>query len=280
MSITRIIKRLGQQGLQLVLLFVVIVATGVGIGLAAGYPVSRIQFEESDAVRLDQSVLADKVDPAAALTTLIDLPQGSWEPGDPAAAQFGLLGSDFCGEAVQLPTALSEKQSAVFANPSDQSVLISDAVRVDGWQSAKDYVEDVGKAVGQCEEFFRTDVTGARVKVEIRAAKDDELITDEVSRRFITSDGSNVQVWSIRAIGDVIVATQYIGPTGPQQSLMTDLGTAILKRTAPESFSLGGFGATTTPTTVVEGTDTTLIEGGAADESPDAVQNESTTTVP
>lgn len=270
MSITRIFKRLGQQGMQLGLLVVVIVVTGIGLGLAAGYPISRIQFEESDAIRLDQARLAGKVDPAAALTTQADLPIG-WTPGDPAVASFGLLGTDFCGEKVELPTALSSKQSAVFANTADDSVLISEAVRVDQWQSAKEYVEAVGRAVGECDEFFRTDLAGERVQVDIKEGMGDPPITDYVSRTFVTSDGSGVQVWSMMAIGDVIVSTQYVGPERPQQSLMDNLEGQILLRLAPETFAPGGVADATSTTTVVDGsTGTTLIEGGAADESPDA----------
>jgi len=277
-SITRILKRLGQQGMQLVLLALVVVVTGVGIGLAAGYPVSRIQFEESSAIRLDQQRLAGELDPALGLTTLTDLPvEAGWAAGDPAAASFGLLGAEFCGETVDLPTALAPKQAAVFANGTDESLLISEVVRVDRWQSARDYVEQVGDAVAECDEFFRTDLEGNRVQVEILESNSDPLITDQVSRRFRTSDGANVQVWSMMSIGDLIVATQYVGPTGPQQSLMTDLGREILLRTAPESFATGGIDPTESgvvTTLPAEGAPTTVIEGGAADESPEATAGE------
>jgi hypothetical protein len=274
-SITRILKRLGQQGMQLVLLAVVVVVTGVGLGLAAGYPVSRIQFEESNAVRLDQQRLAGELDPAIALTAAPDLPEG-WAPGDPAAATFGLLGSEFCGEAVDLPTALAPKQAAVFANAADESLLISEVVQVDRWQSASDYVKDVTDAVNECDEFFRTDLEGNRVQVEILESKSDSLITDQVSRTFRTSDGSNVQVWSVMSVGDLIVATQYVGPTGPQHTLMDDLGMAILMRSAPETFAPGGVDASDASTTTVPvaGAPTTVIEGGAADESPEATAGE------
>lgn len=270
-SITRIFKRLGQQGLQLGLLALVIGLTGVGVGLAAAYPISRIQFEESDAIRLDQARLAGTVDPANALTTLADLPQTEWAAGDPAVASFGLLGTDFCGEAVKLPTALSPKQAVVFTNASDESILISETIRVDTWQSAKEYVEDVGRAVGECDEFYRTDLAGARVQVDIKDGMGDPPITDYVSKTFVTSDGSGVQVWSMMAVGDVVVSTQYVGPERPQQTLMDNLEGKILLRVAPETFAPGGLATDdTTPTTISGGTETTLIEGGAADESPDA----------
>ncbi len=268
MSPTKILARLGQQGVRLVLLVVLIALTGVGLGLAAGYPVSRIQFEESDAIRLSQQTLADKVDPAAAITQDADLPSGAWEPGDPAAASFGLLGSQFCGETVELPTTLSSIVSAVFANPSDESVLISQAVRVDRWQSARQYVDDVGDAVGECERFYRTGIDGQRVEVRVDEAPGDAPITDYVSRKFVSSDGTSVQVWSLMAIGDVIVATQYGGPTGPQQSLLNSVEEAILRRVVPEAFALGGIETETTTTTAAPGTETTVIDSGTEDQSP------------
>lgn len=281
MSFTRIIRRLGDQGVRLVLLALVIAVTGVGLGLAAGYPVSRIKFEQSDAVRLDQARLAGQVDPAEALTTQADLPLG-WVPGDPAVAAFGLLGTDFCGEKVELPTAMAPKQVGVFSNSADGSILISEAVLVDQWQSAKEYVEAVGKAVGGCDKFFRTGPDGQRVKVDIKDGMGDAPITDHVSRTFVTTDGSSVQVWSMMAIGDVVTSTLYAGPAGPQQSLMSDLESKILIRTAPENFAIGGIGSDTPTTVAAGGPVTSVIEGGAADESPDAVDGgaATSTTVP
>lgn len=275
-------KHLGKQGGRFLLLAIVIVVTGVGLGLAAGYPVSRVQFQDSNAVRLDQARLAGKVDPELALTSQNDLAIG-WEVGDPALSSFGLLGSDFCGETVEVPTALSPKAVAVFAKPADSSVLISEAVRVTDWQSATEYVDSVGKALRKCDEFFRTDLSGNRVQVEIKPGPSDELITDQVSRRFVASDGSNVQVWSIMAVGDVIVATDYLGPVAPQKSLLRDLEKKILLRVAPEYFALGG--ATATSSSVVttsEGSPTTVLEGGAADESSgdQPADSETSTTVP
>ncbi|MHB1138220.1 MAG: hypothetical protein ACYC2O_04630 [Microthrixaceae bacterium] len=266
MSITSVLNRLGQQGVRLVLLVLVIAATGVGLGLAAGYPVSKIQFEESDAVRLSQQTLVDKVDPAAAVTALTDLPEG-WEAGDPAIASFGLLGSKFCGETVELPTTLSSITSTVHSNPSDESVLISQAVRVDRWQSARQYVDDVGDAVGECDRFYKTGIDGERVEVRVAEAPGDAPITDHVSRKFVSSDGTSVQVWSLMAIGDVIVATQYVGPTGPQQGLLSDAEMDILRRVAPEAFAVGGIPTETTSTTV-PGTETTVLDSGTEDQSP------------
>src|SRR5690606_15691359 len=84
------LRRSGDQVLRGALLLAILVASGVVLGFAVGYPVSRIEFEESDAVRLDHARLAGEVDPAAALVTGADLPL-TWVEGDPAVGSFGLL---------------------------------------------------------------------------------------------------------------------------------------------------------------------------------------------
>lgn len=264
---TRLVALLGKQGARVVLLLVILGASGVFLGLAAGYPLSKVQFEESDAVRLDQSRLAGEVDPASAVITLADLPIG-WEEGDPALAGFGLLGADFCGEEVPLPTALSDVETAVFVNPTDASFLIVQAVRVDRWQSAKTYVDDVTSAVGECEQFFRTGLDGSRVQVDIDDGTSEPPITDYVSRSFVAQDGESVQTWSMMAIGDVVVAILHGGPARPPEGLLSDLEDTILIRVDPEDFAPGGVAPSTTSTTEpVDPTATTVLEGGAADES-------------
>lgn len=263
---TRFAALLGKQGVRLVLLVVILGLSGVFLGLAAGYPLSKIQFEESDAVRLDQSQLAGEVDPAAAVVTATDLPIG-WEDGDPAIAAFGLLGAEFCGEEVPLPTQLSEVESAVFANPADESILIAQAVRVDRWQNARTYVDDVGSAVGECEQFFRNGLDGSRVQVDIEDGTSEPPITDYVSRSFVAQDGESVQTWSMMAVGDVVIALLYNGPTAPQQGFLSELEDQLLARLDPQDFAPGGVAPSTSTTTTVDPTATTVLEGGAADET-------------
>jgi hypothetical protein len=264
--VTRFAALLGKQGVRLVLLVVILGLSGVFLGLAAGYPLSKIQFEESDAVRLDQSQLAGEVDPAAAVVTSTDLPIG-WEDGDPAIAAFGLLGTEFCGEEVPLPTQLSEVESAVFANPADESILIAQAVRVDRWQNARTYVDDVGSAVGECEQFFRNGLDGSRVQVDIEDGTSEPPITDYVSRSFVAQDGESVQTWSMMAVGDVVIALLYNGPTAPQQGFLSELEDQLLARLDPQDFAPGGVAPSTSTTTTVDPTATTVLEGGAADET-------------
>jgi hypothetical protein len=263
--VNRMAKRAGDQVGRGLLLLAIIVVTGVGFGFAAGYPVSRIEFEESEAVRLDHTRLAGEIDPEAALATQADLPL-TWTAGDAALGAFGLLGLGFCGEEVDLPTTLSSKQVAVFANPVDQAFLISEAVRVDRWQSAREYVDDVSDAVRSCDEFFRTDAAGARIRVKIADGTGDPPITDHVAYQFVTEDGSSVQVWSMMAVGDVVVALQHIGPERPQEGFLGDVENKILIRIDPADFAPGGVPTTTTSSVPSEETSTTLVEGGAEEE--------------
>ncbi len=264
---TRLAALLGKQGARLVILAVVLGLSGVFLGLAAGYPLSKIQFEESDAVRVDHSRLAGEIDPVAAVVISDDLPIG-WQPGDESLAGFGLLGAGFCGEEVELPTALSEVQTAVFANPSDGSILIAQAVRVDRWQNARTYVDDVSSAVGECEQFFRTGLDGSRVEVDIEEGTSEPPITDYVSRSFVDQQGDSVQTWSIMSVGDVVIALLYAGPTAPQEGFLSGLEDSLLIRVDPADFAPGGVAPSTTSTTeVADPTETTVLEGGAADES-------------
>ncbi len=264
---TRLAALLGKQGARLVLLVAILGLSGLFLGLAAGYPLSKVSFEQSDAVRVDQSRLAGNVDPADAVLTPADLPLG-WEIGDPAVAAFGILGADFCGEEVPLPTQLSDVETAVFANSADSSFLIAQAVRVDRWQSARTYVDDVASAVGECDRFFRAGLDGSRVRVDIDDGTSEPPITDYVSRSFVAQDGASVQTWSIMAVGDVVVGLLYGGPARPQEGLISDLEDKILMRLDPSNFAPGGVAPSTTSTTSPDdSTGTTVLEGGAADES-------------
>ncbi len=255
---------LGKQGVRVVLLSVIIIASGIGLGLATGLPLSRIQFEASDAVQIDQARLAGEVDPDAALVTLDDLPLG-WEPGDPVLGGFGVLGTSFCGSPVELPTALSDRAVAVYANPSDEAFLVAEAVRVESWQSARDYVDELGDAVGSCEEYYQQSLDGERVKYEVREGSSDGPISDHVSRTIIAADGSSLQSWSVMSVGDVVLAVQYLGPSRPQEGFITDLEDKLLMRLDPADFAPGGVEPTTTTTT--DPTATTVIDSGPADET-------------
>lgn len=240
-----------------------LVLSGVVVGLAAAYPLQFIEFEDSSAVQLDQTQLAGRVDPAAALVARDDL--SGWTEGDAALAGFGILGGTFCGDEVPLPSALSDLESAVYANGTDRSSLISQAVRVDRWQSARQYVSDVEDALSACDEFYRVGF-GAREKVLVRDAGGQPLVRDSVRAAFVSADGRSVVEWTIMAVGDVIVGISYNGPGRPSGSFLNDVEREVLTRIAPADFAPGGVAPTTTG--AGEGTtDTTGLDSGSADES-------------
>jgi hypothetical protein len=88
--VKRLAALLGKQGARVVVLLVILGLSGLFLGLAAGYPLSKIRFEESDAVRLDQSQLVARStrcgpgDPVR--------PADRMGGGRPCFAGFGLLG--------------------------------------------------------------------------------------------------------------------------------------------------------------------------------------------
>ena len=92
----------------------------------------------------------------------------------------------------------------------------------------------------------------------------DPPVTDHVDRRYQSPDG--VQEWSMMAVGDVIVAVQYLAPTPPREGFLDELERSILVRTVPSEFAPGGVdplaAEATTTTTPADQADT-----GAADES-------------
>ena len=269
-------KRLGTKGGKLLLLIALLAASGVAIGLAASYPLQFVKFEESSAVRVDQTRLAGTVDPAQALVAPGDLPPG-WAAGDPALGAFGVLGTEFCGDVVKVPTPLSDTEAAVYTNTTNDSTVISQAVRVDRWQSAREYVGEVEQALGQCEEFFRL-APGARIKVTIKEASGTPPITDYVSAAFVAEDGQSVQEWSIMAVGDVVIAIQHIGSTRPPATFLNDVEKKVLARIDPTDFAAGGVAPESTVPD--DSTVTTALDSGSADETQDGAETPDATEAP
>lgn len=222
-----------------VLLLALIAASGVGLGYALGFPLSKVEFEESAAVRVDHSRLAGQIDVQDALVQLEDLPRG-WELGDQSLAMFGMLGAEYCGEAVDLPTHLGDAESVVFTDPTDGAILISQAVRTERWQSAREYVRAVESSVSSCSEFYRDGFDGSRYLIEVRPGMGDAPVADYVARSFVTVDGSGTQVWSLMVMGDVLIQIMHSGPTRPTEGFMDQVETAILRRVDPAEFSPGG----------------------------------------
>ncbi|MGB6058020.1 MAG: hypothetical protein WBF71_07125 [Microthrixaceae bacterium] len=281
MSFNRVTRLIGDGLLKVLLLGALVALSGAVLGVAVGYPIGRIKFSESNAVRLDQSRLAGTIDPANAITKQTDLPLG-WEPGEPGLSAFGILGNEFCGDKVPLPGTLSNIESSVFKN-GENSSLISQAVRVEQWQGAREYIRSVKRALESCNKFFQKGPDEKRIRVDIKEGDGEAPITDFVARRFVSSQGTDVQNWSIMAVGDVLVGTRYLGQSSPQRAFMSDVENEILIRIAPQTFAVGE--TDSEPKAAADGsqastTASTVIEGGAADETPSLPGDETTTTAP
>lgn len=224
--------------LRLVALCALVGLSGVLAGAAIGWPLGRIDLQTSQAVRLDQARLVGSIDPEAVVAVEADLPIG-WIPGDPAVAMFGILNNDFCGESVAMPAAISDVKSSVFVDQNGDGTLIVQAIRLERWQNAREYVRNVERTVGDCDKFFNNDVDGNRRRTDIKEGQGDPPITDFVARSYIREDGRDVQYWSIMAVGDVVIGIRYVGNTSPQHSLLPDLQNHILMRIAPQDFAPG-----------------------------------------
>lgn len=259
--------RLRAQGLRVLALAGLLLLSGAALGLAAAYPLSFINFDESNATRLDQAALAGQVDVDQALVQLGDLPKG-WTNGNASLGGFGMLASDFCGEKVTPPAAMSDVRSAVFADPTDQAVVISQALYVDKWQAAKTYINDVRDALGKCSSFYRSDANG-KTRIKIKDPSQDAPIADDfVAATYVDEKGSSVQEWAVFVVGDVIVSVLHSGPTRPEPPFLNDVIGNVLARIDPKDFAQGGVAPDTS--TDVDGGDanpSTTLGSGAADES-------------
>lgn len=229
-------RRAGSQFSRLVLLAAIVAIFGMGVGYALGFPLRYVDYEASSAISLDQASLAGSVDVADALVAQEDLGPG-WIPGDPVLAGFGVLGADVCGSPIPTPTPLSAKEAAVWADNTNSARIISQALRVDKWSAAEQYINEVADALEECDTFFRTDGE-ERIKVTSRDMERDPPVTDHVDRRFQSPTG--VQDWSMMAVGDVIIAIQYLAPTPSPEGFLFDVERSVLERVAPAEFAPGG----------------------------------------
>ncbi|MFV0317662.1 MAG: hypothetical protein ACK5O2_11970 [Microthrixaceae bacterium] len=273
----RAMTRIGNQGARIILLVAIVAIAGMGLGYAAGFPLRYIDYTPSSAVSLDQPSLAGTVDVQAALVAQDDLGEG-WVPGDPTLAAFGVLGADVCGEPIETPTPLSSVEAVVWSDETNGAMIIAQALRVDKWSSAEEYIREVTKGLADCDTFFRVD-SGERVKVVSTDIERDPPVTDHVDRRFQSPNG--VQDWSMMVVGDVIIAIQYLAPTPSPEGFMESVERAVLARVAPREFAPGGVAVVTevpaepgadpagatSDTAPPDATGTTEVDTGAADET-------------
>lgn len=264
LSRTRVLLRhLGMQTSRVILLICFIGLSGLAIGFVLAYPLRFVDYESSGAVKIDQQALAGEIEAADALVSASDL-SSSWEPTDDRLTGFGILGASVCANPIDLPTPLSPKEGVVFWNPSDDTTVISQAIRVEKSRSAVEYLNDVRDELEECDTFYQS-VEGDRIRVSSSEVDRQAPISDHVTRRY--SSANSVQEWSLMAVGDVIVAVQYSGSAAPPPNFLSEIEWSILRRVAPDDFTPGGVGldSSDVPDSGVEGTETE--GGGAADES-------------
>ncbi len=144
--------------------------------------------------------------------------------------------------------------------------IIAQALRVDKWTAAQDYVEEVAAGLEECDTFFRPGAEGT-IKVTSTDVDRDPPITDHVDRRYQSPEG--VQEWSMMAVGDVIIAVQYLASTPPPEGFVAQIEQSILERIDPQEFAVGGSEAQDLLAPGGDPTATTapLGDTGAADES-------------
>ncbi|MEZ5239470.1 MAG: hypothetical protein R2716_11205 [Microthrixaceae bacterium] len=253
------------------LLVAVVAIFGMALGYALGFPLRYVEYEASSAISLDQASLAGTVDVQAALVAEEDLGPG-WTAGDPALGAFGVLGAPVCGSEIETPTPLSAREAVVWADETNSARIISQALRVSRWSDAEQYVEDVADELEDCDTFFRTDA-GQRIRVTSREIERDPPVTDHVGRRFQSPTG--VQDWSMMAVGDVIIAIQYLAPTPSPDGFLGEVERSVLERVAPAEFATGGVDPDTRDGSGAD----TGVAPGAQDPGPEVTEAPPTTAV-
>lgn len=234
--VVRAARRVGAQSARVILLVAIVAISGMAVGYAFGYPLRYVDYEASSAVSLDQASLAGTIEVAQALVAPEDLGAG-WTPGDAALGFFGVLGADVCGEVIETPTPLSPREASVFVDETNGARIISQALRVDLWTAAEDYIGDVADGLDGCDTFFRS-AGEEPVEVISTDIDRDPPVTDHVDRRYQSPQG--VQEWSMMAVGDVIIAVQYLASTPPPDGFVEEIERSVLERIAPQEFTPGG----------------------------------------
>jgi hypothetical protein len=259
-----LLVRMRNQSLRVLALAGLLLLSGTALGLAAAFPLTFINYDESEATRIDQTRLAGQVDVDQALVTLEDLPRG-WAPGDAALGPFGIFNSEFCGEQIETPMPLSQVHTAVFEDATNDAVLIAQSLHVDRWTSAQRYVNDVEDALQECDQFYRNGPAG-QTKVMIKDAREAPILANDfVARTYVAEDGEGVQEWAIFQVGDVLISVLYSGPTAPEAPFLNNVIRNVLSRVDPDDFPRAG-GSNESPLTTDPSTPST-IDSGAADET-------------
>lgn len=227
---------LGGGVLRVIVLIVIVVATGAAAGLAIGYPLTGLEFGSDDAVVLDQSALTG-IDLADALVQPDDLPS-SFAVSEEFSATVDLVGAEFCGSSVTLDATANARASQAYIDNTNNAFFVSEAVRAKDTTSATRYIQQLTSLLDGCEKgrYFKVEAD-ERIEVKITSPRrNPPLKLDYVTRTIAPVKGGPVQVVTYFQVGNVVVAMQYAGPEKAYESLMETAENAVLSRLVPDQF--------------------------------------------
>lgn len=262
--------------LRIVALGAIIVAAGAVTGFAVGYPLSRLDFGADDSIQLDDVSLAGRFDPIEALVRITDLPDTyadvTEENGGLPASR--LIGASYCGQTPTVVGQVSNPESKFYVDLNNQSIIVSEVVRVTSPRDGDAFIREVTDALDACRNgtFFRVQ-DGERSEFNIKADRPPAPILQYVSRTLEPVDGGVYEVVTYFQVGDVLVALQYAGPTRPTDEFLQKLEIQILARVAPQQFSITQEVDGLEPIPPDDSTTTTTIDPAAPSPtaSPDTV---------
>lgn len=217
------------------MLVLLLLVSGVFAGWALSMPIRSLNLNFDSAVQLDHRLLVSKLEPEDALVAQSDL-NSRWQPGDPAIAGFGALGTSYCGETVSLDNAVGEPLARVFVDDANGATLISQVVRNRKLQDADAYMRDISAVFDDCDdEFFRV-IDDQQVAVEVRDERGNAPVTEYITRTLVPTDAENITVVTYFQAGDEIIALTYVGPTRPEEGFLDGVERSILSRIDPAQF--------------------------------------------
>lgn len=222
---------------RVVILVLLLLAAGGAAGLAIGYPLRSLDIGADTAVVLDQSALTG-IDLSDALIAPDDLPTTFAESPE-LATQVDLSASEFCGGTVPLDASASARSSRAFIDPTNNALVLSQAVRAKDTTSASRYVQQMVTLLDRCDNGRYFKVEGEE-RIEVRITnprRDVPLKLDYLTRTIVPVKGGTSQIVTYFQVGNVVVALQYAGPERAYESLMEDAEKKILIRLVPDQFA-------------------------------------------
>lgn len=237
------LRRAGTATGRLGMLAAIVAASGLAVGLAVAYPISKIELPTEDAVVLEQNSVKS-FDLADALIQPDDLPSG-WSLSETDLAAYSMIGQPICGQTPTIDNQMGNKLTRTYADgPStspeqlaQRNLILTEAVRVNRVADAVNFVNEMGDTFDGCKRgFYRKNLDGSSTKVELRVGQPDPPITDYQTRTLIPPKNEKLQRLVFMAVGDVIISIQYVGDTTPRPDLLGVAQRKILRRLVPDQF--------------------------------------------